>query len=445
MKRIQSILACFMLALSLSSCSEIEILSPPGPAGLSAYQVWLKAIADGTIAWTSDTDVPNFFKYLKGEPGASAYAVWQDWVRSGTVDNPHEPGSKWDPRRDAQADFYYFLTGARGDSARTPFINDAGNWQIGDRDTGVPAKGMAGPSGSTGPTGSAGKDGSKVTIGQNENWEIDGVDTGIPTKAKDGRDGKSAYQLWEEEVLAGTVKDKSGQIWPTAHISLTYFWDYLSGQNAIELAATNLIFKSSAIDPLNRAIEQFTFQTEPAAKVVMTAGNLLISELADANGICVIGFPNSQYADIPVLVTAIVDKKQRSSGMLLSVKVRPALFKLGNVATWYNAAGNPLTTPNGVYQPNENPPFISVYGIMNNNSVRIPFEAADIQEVMVLGGVTNNFILTVDWEDSSKTKGYIQVSKPKSMWTAARHVIILQLLSEGKAISLLKIKVETFL
>ena len=43
---------------------------PEGPAGKSAYDIWVEAVINGDIEWPEDrTDVNNFFLYLKGEDG----------------------------------------------------------------------------------------------------------------------------------------------------------------------------------------------------------------------------------------------------------------------------------------------------------------------------------------------------------------------------------------
>ncbi|QBQ40588.1 hypothetical protein E2P86_05250 [Sphingobacterium psychroaquaticum] len=180
MKKIIYTAVLFITLLHLTSCNDLDILAPPGPAGMSAYKEWVKAVEGGQIQWSQGTDLPNFFKFLKGEKGdkgddgKSSYDIWKDYIASGAVDDPHNPGSKWPAGKNTQADFYKFMTGAKGDAGLTPHVNDKGNWQIGDKDTGIPAKG---------------KDGTVITIGTNGNWVIDGKDSGISAKGKDGKDG----------------------------------------------------------------------------------------------------------------------------------------------------------------------------------------------------------------------------------------------------------------
>ena len=303
-----------MATLILSSfgwvaCNDIDIVTPPGPRGHSAYEVWVEAVKNGTIVWKEATDLPNYFKYIKGEKGdagTDAYTTWVQWIKDGSVDNPKVPGKKWDPARSSKQDFYYFLTGAKGEDGRTPFVNEKGNWQIGDKDTGIPAKGAKGDKGDKGDTGAkgekgdtgakgdkgdagekgdkgdagakgdkgdtgakgdkgdagakgdkgdagekgdkgdAGAKGDKGDTGEKGNqgngdrveikegfWYINGVNTNVRAEGPKGEPGvgKSAYQLWVEEVNAGTIQDKDGGTWPTNKTELSHFWEYLKGKD----------------------------------------------------------------------------------------------------------------------------------------------------------------------------------------------------------------------
>ena len=88
-----------MATLILSSfgwvaCNDIDIVTPPGPRGHSAYEVWVEAVKNGTIVWKEATDLPNYFKYIKGEKGdagTDAYTIWVQWIKDGSVDNPKVP------------------------------------------------------------------------------------------------------------------------------------------------------------------------------------------------------------------------------------------------------------------------------------------------------------------------------------------------------------------
>lgn len=291
-----------LLTSLVTSCSEVDITMPKGPKGddgLSAYEIWKKAVADGTIEWPkTETEVTDFFKYLKGKDGKdgkdgqSAYEQWKDAVEKGTVDNPHKPGTKWPAGDNSVQDFWRFLTGATGENGQTPHIGDNGNWWIGDTDTGIAARGKDGVDGKDGkdavpptitigdngnwfvdgtdtgkpsrgadgktPTVTIGDNGNwfvdgtdtgkpargadgkspEVIIGQNGNWWIDGKDTGKPAYGKDGKDGKSAYELWKEEVetkcgTADAVMDPHNPDipWDCSKTTLADFWKYLRGKD----------------------------------------------------------------------------------------------------------------------------------------------------------------------------------------------------------------------
>lgn len=180
-----------------------------GKDGLSAYELWVKAVSDKTIDYSGPTDISHFFLYLKGKDGAdgkdgrdgangkSAYEMWKEYVASG-VDDPHNPGTKWDVTRVSIADFYWFLTGNNGADGHVPYIKD-GNWWIGDKDTGVKAKGEAGADG------------------------------------KNGVDGQGAYEMWVtyvKETIAsgGKVIDQNGNEITLSDLSIQKFFQYLTGK-----------------------------------------------------------------------------------------------------------------------------------------------------------------------------------------------------------------------
>lgn len=269
-KKLLSLLIIIILSIGWStSCTQVDITMPKGPkgdTGLSAYEFWKEKITDGTIDWPkNETEVTDFFKYLKGrdgKDGKSAYEQWKELISGGTVDNPHKPGTKWPAANNSVQDFWKFLTGASGENGQTPHIGDNGNWWTGDTDTGIAARGKDGVDGKDGkdavpPTITIGTNGNwfvngtdtgkpsqgadgttpAITIGDNGNWFIDGKDTGKPARGadgkspeviigengnwwingkdtgvtaygKDGKDGapgtngKSAYELWRESVEA---------------------------------------------------------------------------------------------------------------------------------------------------------------------------------------------------------------------------------------------------
>ncbi len=272
-----------------------------GKDGKSAYDLWKESVLNGTITnWpTNAVTLMDYFKYLKGKDGKdgkSAYEVWKGQIAEGNVPDPHNPGSVWSPNKNTLADFWKFLTGGTGESGQTPHIGANGNWFIGTYDTGVPARGVNGKDGkdavppvvtigangnwyvdgvdsglpSRGPKGDNGHT-PEVTIGNNGNWWIDGVDTGKPAlgvdgkspeviignngnwwidgkdtgkpafgrDGKDGKDGKSAYELWKEEVDAGCAgtgpkvkyPHDATKDWPCGMTSQTNFWQYLTGKD----------------------------------------------------------------------------------------------------------------------------------------------------------------------------------------------------------------------
>lgn len=177
------LLSIFCSVIFLSCDNELHMLFPEGPAGMSAYEVWVEEVLAGNIDWPEDrTDVNNFFLYLKGEDGKngangkSAYELWLEEVARG-LDNPHNPGHEWPKDQTDLNDFWYYLSGADGENGVTPNIGSNGNWWINGEDTGIPAQGKDGQNGAT------------PVIGENGNWWIGGVDTGVPAYGKDGEDG----------------------------------------------------------------------------------------------------------------------------------------------------------------------------------------------------------------------------------------------------------------
>ena len=162
---IRILAAALMGAAALVSCTKLEVTLPEGPKGeqgiqgisgrdgLTSYEVWLKAVADGTIpGWDkTKTSVSDYFIYLKGEKGdrgddgRSAFEIWKEYVNAGEANNPGGEG-EWDPSADSEKDFSKYLTGPKGDDGLIPYIGSNGNWHIGDKDTGVPATGPAGKS-----------------------------------------------------------------------------------------------------------------------------------------------------------------------------------------------------------------------------------------------------------------------------------------------------------
>ena len=227
-----------------------------GEDGLSAYEVWKKEVTsekglanpgngvydiDEYPLWPADAvGIGDFYLYLSGKDGKSAYEIWKEYVAEGDVDNPQEPGTKWNPSDNSEKDFYVFLTGPKGDDGLIPYIGSNGNWFIGDTDSGIPA---------TGPQGLPGEDGNTPYVGDNGNWFVDDEDTGVPAKGadgsdgKDGADGKSAYEIWKADVLADTGLANPGNgvydvdeypLWPKTAVGISDFWLYLKGKDGVD-------------------------------------------------------------------------------------------------------------------------------------------------------------------------------------------------------------------
>lgn len=183
------LIAC--ATLSLGACSRFDLSLPEGPqgkqgiAGASAYDIWKGEVLSGKIPWTSGMTLSDFFRYLKGRDGKdgkngrSAFEQWQDLVHSGSLIDP-KTGEVWERDSDSEADFWYFL---------------------------------------------AGRDGIDGRDGQ------DGVSGAV------GKDGKSAYELWRDELQRRYKTDKpmrdpkTGEVWALQDNSLDDFFRYLSGRD----------------------------------------------------------------------------------------------------------------------------------------------------------------------------------------------------------------------
>ena len=290
-------------AAALLSCTRLEVTLPKGPQGeqgiqgitgrdgLTSYEVWVKAVVDGTIQdWDqSRTGLSDYFIYLKGEKGdkgddgKTAYEVWKEYISTGDADAP-QGGGKWDPEADTQKDFFKYLTGPKGDDGLIPFIGDNGDWFIGDSDTGVPATGPAGADGADGLSayrvwlefikgdgdpewsvsdtsmcyfflylkgekgdkgdkGDDGDNGNTPYVGDDGNWHVGDTDTGVPATGPSGEDGMSAYELWKKEVLSKEGLENPGNgvydqddypLWPKDAVDLEDFFLYLGGKDGAD-------------------------------------------------------------------------------------------------------------------------------------------------------------------------------------------------------------------
>ena len=287
-----AVLAC--IAAMAGACNTLEVTLPRGPQGeqglqgeqgiqgeqgkdgRSAYAVWALAVQEGLVTdWTGDTEITDFFRYLKGKDGLdgkdgknglngvdgkdgkdgidgkSAYELWTEYVGNG-VEDPKNPGSMWDASRTTVHDFFDFLTGPDGPAGETPFIGENGNWWIGPVDTGEPARGEKGDPGISGADGIDGKDGKDGIDGKDGKDGINGKDgkDGLDGKdgkdgidGKDGRDGSgglSAYDLWVRDVTSEDGLENPGNgiydigeypCWPKDAISVEDFYKYLTGRD----------------------------------------------------------------------------------------------------------------------------------------------------------------------------------------------------------------------
>ncbi len=263
----------------LAACNSLEVTMPVGPQGerglpgedgLSAYEVWVKAVQDKTIDYSGPVDIAHYFLYLKGKDGSdgkdgadgkSAYELWKEYVASG-VEDPHNPDSLWDKSRISMADFYRFLTGNNGVDGLSAYelwkdyvvstiasggvvADQSGNivtlsdlsilrffqyltGQSGSKgDNGIPGvPGEDGQDGKDGVDGKDGEDGKDGVDGKDGKDGKDGID------GRDGSAGKSAYELWVADVTSPTgLEDPKnpGSKWDPDRTSIADFYDYLRG------------------------------------------------------------------------------------------------------------------------------------------------------------------------------------------------------------------------
>lgn len=320
---IRILAAALMGAAALVSCTRLEVTLPEGPKGeqgiqgisgrdgLTSYEVWLKAVADGAIpGWDkTKTSVSDYFIYLKGEKGdrgddgRSAFEIWKEYVNAGEANNPGGEG-EWDPSADSEKDFFKYLTGPKGDDGLIPYIGSNGNWHIGDKDTGVPATGPAGADGKDGAEGLSayrvwveyikgggdpvwsstdtamcrfflylkgeegekgdkgkdgvdGSDGMTPYVGDDGNWHIGDKDTGVPATGPSGENGMSAYELWKKEVLSENGLDNPGNgvfdldefpVWPQEAVALEDFFFYLGGKKGADGLSAYELWKEYIAD-----------------------------------------------------------------------------------------------------------------------------------------------------------------------------------------------------
>ncbi|MDR2935767.1 MAG: hypothetical protein LBU80_00275, partial [Rikenellaceae bacterium] len=269
---------------------------PKGPAGDSAYEVWVKAVEDGEIDWNEATDRPGFFRYLKGDKGdpgpngKSAYDQWVDDVKSAAgLDNPHTPeADRWPADETDMDDFYRYLMGEDGapgapgtpgsgggtpgpaglsayelwkadvanglDNPHTPQEDE---WPKNKTDMADFYEYLTGDTGSQGVPGLSAYDDWQKWIdgGGDPKWiegtdpddffrylkgkdgedGIDGVNGLDGPGGMDGLDGKTAYDLWKDAVALGLADPHNpGRDWPKDKIAMNDFYRYMTGKDGAD-------------------------------------------------------------------------------------------------------------------------------------------------------------------------------------------------------------------
>lgn len=396
---------------SYTACSEIDILSPPGTEGKNAYEVWVQAVNDGVVIWESGTDLPNYFKYLKSEStdGMSAYEEWKAYIQSGDVEDPHNPDFMWNPERSTVPDFFYFLSGAKGEDGMTPYIRD-GNWYIGTADMGVAAAG------------------DKVEI-VDDYWYINGEKTDVQATGSQGTQGpagQSAYVIWRQEVIARTIKDKEGNKWPTTATSLQDFWAYLKGADGelVTLEKTPLTFLSSDLQD-GSDYEEFRFTTAPNATVTMNYQSTTASSAADENGVCVINFPVSETEEQNAIVYAKADSMATSDPISVKVHTKKIHYVLDIYydIEWYDTQTNAiLDNSTGTYGDlytitDENDmPYIVMYGRTYPLYIRIRFTSENIKSIWISesSGLAQFYVRIIPDTPEDYSSGVIEVRPASS-------------------------------
>lgn len=212
-----------------------------GKNGKSAYEVWKQSVEDGITEYEGGTTLADFFIYYSGKNGIDG----KDG-KDGTDGRDGKDG------KDGE-------NGKNGRGGNTPYIGENGNWFIGDTDTEIPATGADGASGKEGSDGVAGNDGKSAyelwveDVGKGlanpgngvfdaseyPNWpknKTSREDYYLYLNGKpgaDGKNGKSAYELWVEEIKGGDVADPadSSKTWPVVDSTVQDFFRYLSGRN----------------------------------------------------------------------------------------------------------------------------------------------------------------------------------------------------------------------
>lgn len=269
-----------LVTITMYSCSDMNFYLPPGPQGddgASTYEIWKEQAEQGKVpGWSKDkTTLADFLIYIKGEKGdkgadgLSAYELWKKYISKGDVANPRDPSTTWKAEENSEADFWRFLTGRDGS---TPSVGQNNNWWIDGKDTGVLARGANGKDALSSYeiwkkeveadritwekdkveltdyfrylTGKDGVDGVSPHIGPGPqyHWFIGTTDTGVPAK---GNNGKSAYELWKEELKNTDLKNPiTGESWPKAQDTMADFWRFMQGPKGDKGESAYAIWKA---------------------------------------------------------------------------------------------------------------------------------------------------------------------------------------------------------
>lgn len=195
---------------------------PKGDSGLSAYEVWKESVNNGVVNWPKDeVEVNDFFRYLKGKDGKdgkdgkSAYDQWKESIATGNVEDPHNPGQKWDSSKNTVKDFWKFLAGKDGKNGLDG--KDGKDGKNGLSAYELWAKDLADNCGKAGQL--------MDPHNPSQPWPCDKNTMKDFWQYLRGVDGQSAYALWKEKVLDGTIQ------WPKNEVAETDFFRYLKGKD----------------------------------------------------------------------------------------------------------------------------------------------------------------------------------------------------------------------
>lgn len=164
-----------------------------------------------------------------GQDGLSAYELWKKAVLDGTV--------KWPESKTGLSDFFFYLKGRDGQDGAAPHIGENGNWWIGSTDTGVQAAGQDGQDGlSAYALWKKDVEAGKIVDKDGKRWPADKTEASdfySYLSGRDGQDGKSAYELWWEMAASGNLENPKspGSRWPANETAENDFFRYLTGKD----------------------------------------------------------------------------------------------------------------------------------------------------------------------------------------------------------------------